>query len=63
MLANIADLRLCALMSQRPYVLEPLGLSPYVLCPFTVSAHLCRVYVGLRPYVGFRPHSCKIELT
>ena len=43
MLAQIADLRICALMSLRPYVLVP-------LCPCTLmSAPLC-----LRLYVGFR---------
>ena len=40
MLAQIADLRLCALMSLRPYVPVPLSLRPYVLCPF-VCAVLC----------------------
>ena len=48
MLAQIADLRLCALMSLRPYVLEP-------LCPFALmSAPLCPAPFCLRPYIGFR---------
>ena len=46
MLAHIADLRLCALMSLRTYVLAP-------LCPFALMA--LRTYVTaplcLHPYV------------
>ena len=55
MLAQIADLRLCALMSLRPYVLAPLcpctlmssPLCPAPLCPAT----LCPAPFFLRPYV------------
>ena len=34
MLAQLADLRLCALMSLGPYVPMPLCLRPYVMSPF-----------------------------
>ena len=40
MLAPIADLRLCELMSLRPYVLAPIGLRPYVLSPFVCALML-----------------------
>ena len=43
MLAQLADLRFCALGSLRPYVSVP-------LCPCALCLH---PYV-LRPYVGFR---------
>ena len=48
MLGEIADLRLCALMSLHSYVLGP-------LCPRALmSARLCPALFCLRPYVGFR---------
>ena len=47
MLGEIADLRLCALMSLGPYVLAPLG--PCAL----MSALLCPASFCLRPYAGF----------
>ena len=48
MFAQITDLRLCALMSLRLYVLTP-------LCPCPLmSALLCPAFFCLRPYVRFR---------
>ena len=45
MLAQLADLRFCALMSLRPYV-------PVPLCPCArMSAPLCPAPLCLRPYV------------
>ena len=40
MLAQITDLRLCALMSLHPYVLVPLCLRPYVLAPFCLLSYV-----------------------
>ena len=50
MLAQIADLRLCALMSMCPYVPAPLCLRPYVLCSYVLRPYVLRTYV-LRPFV------------
>ena len=50
MLAQLADLRLCALMSLRPYVRVPLCLRPYVLRPYVLRPYVLRPYV-LRPFV------------
>ena len=47
MLAQLADLRFCALMSLLPYVLRPF------VCAL-MSAALCPAPFCLRPYVGFR---------
>ena len=48
MLAQLADLRLCALMSLRPYVPAP-------LCPCALmSAPLCPAPFCLSPYVVYR---------
>ena len=54
MLAQLADLRLCALMSLRPYVPAPLcpcALMSVPLCPAT----LCPAPFCLCPYVVDRP--------
>ena len=54
MLAQIADLRLCALQSLRPYVLGP-------LCPCDLmSALLCPAHFCLRPNVVDRPYGNQI---
>ena len=37
MLAQITDVRLCAIMSLRPYVPAPLSLRSYVLRPYVVD--------------------------
>ena len=52
MLAQIADLRLCALMSLCPYVPAPLCLRPYVLRPFVCTIISGFVTVGNAPYYG-----------
>ena len=55
MLAQLADLRLCALMSLRPYVPAPLCPRALMFLRPYVPATLCPASFCLRPYVGFRP--------
>ena len=43
MLAQLADLRLCDLMSLRPYVPVPLCLRPYVLHPYVLRTFVCEL--------------------
>ena len=53
MLAQLADLRMCALMSLRTYVPRP--YVPWPLCPAPLCpVPLCPAPFCMSPYVGFR---------